>query len=61
MTNHKGKTRRTWFKPRPIALAVSGDGYADIIAGAWKDDNPGTKIIKDAGAVKVMSGAALSL
>lgn len=35
---------------------VNGDGYGDIIAGASKDDKPGTKITKDAGSVSVFSG-----
>ena len=36
---------------------VNKDGYADIIAGAWKDDSlPIPKIIKDTGSVSVWSG-----
>jgi uncharacterized delta-60 repeat protein len=35
---------------------VNDDGFADIIAGAAKDDKPDIKIIKDAGSVSVWSG-----
>jgi hypothetical protein len=35
---------------------VNGDGYADIIVGAWKDDKSATKLIKDAGSVSIWSG-----
>ena len=36
---------------------VNDDGYADIIAGAAKDDNPAVpKITKDTGSVSIWSG-----
>jgi hypothetical protein len=41
---------------------VNADGYADIIAGAWKDDSPTTpKITKDTGSVSVWSGNGYGL
>jgi hypothetical protein len=39
---------------------VDGDGLADIIVGASKDDKPGTKVIKDTGSVSVWSGSDYS-
>ena len=32
---------------------VNGDGFADVLAGAWRDDDTGT----DAGSLRVVSGA----
>jgi hypothetical protein len=40
---------------------VDGDGFADIIAGAWKDDKQAEKLVKDAGSVSVWSGDGYSL
>ena len=39
---------------------VNNDGMADIIAGASKDDKPGSKVIKDVGSVSVWSGNGYS-
>ena len=41
---------------------VNADGYADIIAGAWKDNAPTIpKLTKDTGSVSVWSGNGYAL
>lgn len=35
---------------------IDGDGLADILAGASKDDNPDARAVRDAGSVSVWSG-----
>jgi hypothetical protein len=40
---------------------VNGDAFNDIIAGTWKDDESGSKLLKDAGGVFVWSGGSYVL
>jgi len=55
LTKQFGATAKSNLGNSIAAGDVNGDGYADIIIGAWKDDKPGTKL-KDAGSVSVFSG-----
>lgn len=56
-----GATTKSFLGNSVAAGDVNSDGFADIIAGAWKDDKPGFKPIKDAGSVFVWSGNGYAL
>ena len=56
LTKKYGAVAKAGLGNTVAAGDVNEDGFADIIAGASKDDKPGTKIIKDTGSVAVWSG-----
>jgi uncharacterized delta-60 repeat protein len=54
-----GTTAKAGFGNSVAVGDVTGDGFADIIVGALKDDKPtAAKAIKDAGSVSVFSGGS---
>ncbi len=56
-----GATTKSFLGNSVAAGDVNSDGFADIIAGAWKEDKPDFKPIKDAGSVFVWSGNGYAL
>ena len=56
-----GATTKSFLGNSVAASDVNSDGFADIIAGAWKEDKLGFKPIKDAGSVFVWSGNGYAL
>ncbi|HSC76424.1 MAG TPA: FG-GAP-like repeat-containing protein [Pseudomonadales bacterium] len=64
LTKQYGATAKALLGSSVAAGDVDGDGQADLIAGAWKDDNPTVdppKPVKDAGSVSVWSGDGYGL
>lgn len=57
-----GKVAKAGLGNSVAAGDVNGDGYADIVAGASKDDSPTIpKVTKDTGSVTVWSGSDYAL
>ena len=58
LAKHYDTTAKAGLGNSVAAADINGDGFADIIAGASKDDMPAIpKIIKDTGSVSIWSGA----
>jgi uncharacterized delta-60 repeat protein len=56
LVRYYGRTLKSGFGNSVAIGDVNGDLVPDIIAGAWKDDKPAAKLVKDAGSVSVWSG-----
>lgn len=62
LTKKYGATAKTSLGNSVAIGDTNADGFADLIAGAWKDDKAATpKAIKDTGSVSIWSGNGYSL